>query len=579
MSSPVTSTSAEATKPELTLHVCEIQGNDLEGNGTSKMPISTPLKALEMAAGKPVEILVRKSLEDGYQPIAKAALKKAQKAYEQLLRKIQKQKESSEKDKAERAAKAKEEEEKLEAAKLITLTLDQSLPEAKKSKIGGLKALRNQRVVACGWVHRLRVQGKNLLFVVLRDGTGYLQVVLNGVLCQTYDALTLTVESTIRVYGTLKEVPEGKSAPDGHELEADYWEIIGKAPSGDDAFGTKLNTESGPDVLLDQRHLVLRGETASSILIMRSKVLKAFRDFFYSKDITEVTPPLMVQTQVEGGSTLFDFNYYGETSYLTQSSQLYLETCLASVGDVFCLTESFRAEKSHTRRHLSEYTHCEAELSYIDFNDLLTTIEDMILYVIDSVYTKDPVGKKIIDTLNPNFQPITKRFKRMEYTEAIQWLKDHNIKKDIVNEHGEKTGEEFYEFGDDIPESPERLMTDTIGEPILLCKFPAEIKSFYMKRCKDDNRLTESVDMLMPNVGEIVGGSMRITDLEELLAAYKREGIAPEPYYWFTDQRKYGTCEHGGFGLGIERFLAWLLNRYTVREVCLYPRFMGRCKP
>lgn len=185
--------------------------------------------------------------------------------------------------------------------------------------------------------------------------------VINGKICHTYDALTLTVESTVTLYGTIKVVPEGKTAPGGHELDVDYWEIIGKAPGGDEAFTNKFTSESSPDILLDQRHLVLRGDVASGCMKVRAAVLKSFRDYFASKSVTEVTPPLMVQTSVEGGSTLFAFNYYGQEAYLTQSSQLYLETCLPALGDVYCMTESFRAEKSLTRRHLSEFTHCEGK--------------------------------------------------------------------------------------------------------------------------------------------------------------------------------------------------------------------------
>ncbi|GBP92066.1 Asparagine--tRNA ligase, cytoplasmic [Eumeta japonica] len=158
----------------------------------------------------------------------------------------------------------------------------------------------------------------------------------------------------------------------------------------------------------------------------------------------------------------------------------------------------------------------------------------------------------------------------MTYVEALEYLRANHITKDDGN---------FYEFGDDIPEMPERKMTDAIGVPILLCKFPAEIKSFYMPRCKEDQRLTESVDVLMPGVGEIVGGSMRTWDYEALLEGYKREGIDPSPYYWYTDQRKFGSVPHGGYGLGLERFLCWLLNRHHIREVCLYPRFLDRCTP
>ncbi|KAI8924411.1 hypothetical protein BC831DRAFT_465799 [Entophlyctis helioformis] len=535
------------------------------------MPYRTLLRALEQAGGANAVFQVRKSIPDGYQPAAKAAVKKAVKLYDANVKKAAKAAETAA-AKAEEAKKnAVAEAARLEEAKSLVLVQDSSLPAAKKIRIRESTEHRGSRVQISGWVHRHRVQGKDMMFIVLRDGYGYIQCVLTGKQCHTYDALTLTLESTITVYGTIQTVPEGKTAPGGHELIADYWVIVGKAPGGDQAFTNQIAADSSPDILLDQRHLVIRGETASATLRVRALILKAFRDFFHSRHITEVSPPLMVQTQVEGGSTLFEFDYYGEKAYLTQSSQLYLETCLASVGDVYCLTDSFRAERSHTRRHLSEFTHCEAELSFITFEDLLSVIEDMLL--------DDPVSGPIIRELNPGFKRPQKPFRRMNYADAIQWLKDNGVKKDVLDENGVKIGEADYEFGEDIPESPERRMTDTIGEPILLCRFPAEIKSFYMKRCGDDARLTESVDVLMPNVGEITGGSMRISDLAELMEGYKREGIDPTPYYWFTDQRKYGTCEHGGFGLGIERLLAWLLNRYSVREVCLYPRFMGRCQP
>jgi asparaginyl-tRNA synthetase len=231
---------------------------------------------------------------------------------------------------------------------------------------------------------------------------------------------------------------------------------------------------------------------------------------------------------VEGGATLFGLPYYTEEAFLTQSSQLYLETCLPSMGDVYCIEKSFRAEKSLTRRHLAEYTHIEAELDYINFDDLLHHLEEVMCRVLE-VTLADPTVKQYILDLNPEFKIPERPFKRMKYSEAIDWLVENNI----PNEEGEP-----HKFGDDIAEAAERRMTDIINRPIFLTHFPAEIKAFYMLKDKTDSRVTESVDCLMPGVGEIVGGSMRIDQHEELMAAFAREQIDPTSYYWYTDQRK-----------------------------------------
>jgi asparaginyl-tRNA synthetase len=280
-------------------------------------------------------------------------------------------------------------------------------------------------------------------------------------------------------------------------------------------------------------------------------VLRAFRKAYAEQRCLEVTPPCMVQTQVEGGATLFSFDYYGQTAYLTQSSQLYLETCIPSLGDVFTVSPSFRAEKSLTRRHLSEYTHIEAELDFIEFPDLLSHLEEIICRVIDLVLSDSETAEMIKSlrksagedfknkdgfTAPGEFQRPTRPFRRMKYAEAIDWLNEH----DIPNEDGKP-----HAFGDDIAEAAERKMTDMLNVPIFLTHFPVEIKAFYMKKAPEDLRVTESMDVLMPGVGEIVGGSMRMEDYDELLAAYKREGIGAGPYYWYTDQRRYGTSPHG----------------------------------
>uniref|UniRef100_A0A8C8EH09 Asparagine--tRNA ligase, cytoplasmic n=1 Tax=Oncorhynchus tshawytscha TaxID=74940 RepID=A0A8C8EH09_ONCTS len=526
------------------LYVSDKEGNDRDGDGTERKPFKTSLRALTFAGKEPFPTIYVDSQKEGerWAVISKTQMKNVIKLF------AREQMKSDSKDKKE-AEDSERREKNLEEAKKITIENDPSLPEPKTVRSTIFSLVR-----------------KNLLFIVLRDGTGFLQCVLNNKLCQCYNALVLSTESTVALYGTVKQVPEGKQAPGGHELHCDFWELVGLAPAG--GADNLLNEESDVDVQLNNRHMMIRGENVSKILRVRSTVTQCFRDHFFARGYYEITPPTLVQTQVEGGSTLFNLNYFGEEAFLTQSSQLYLETCIPALGDTFCIAQSYRAEQSRTRRHLSEYTHIEAECPFMTYEDLLSRLEDLVCDVVDRVL-KSPAAS-LLYQVNPDFKPPKRPFKRMNYSEAIIWLKEHDIKKDDGT---------YYEFGEDIPEAPERLMTDAIGETILLCRFPAEIKSFYMQRCPEDRRLTESVDVLMPNVGEIVGGSMRIWDAEELLEGYKREGIDPTPYYWYTDQRKYGTCPHGGYGLGLERFLTWLLNRHHIRDVCLYPRFIQRCRP
>ncbi|XP_063863440.1 asparagine--tRNA ligase, cytoplasmic-like [Scylla paramamosain] len=562
MAEQLSDTMAQATLGEI--YSSEKHGSDETGDGTEATPYKTALQAMRKAGKEPFPTIYVDSKEENekYTVIAKSQLKKLTKLWKDECKKLEARLQK-EKEDEEKRAKA------LEEARKITITEDKSLPAATCIKIRSSKDHRNQRVKVFGWVHRLRRQGKNMMFIVLRDGTGFMQCVLTDRLCQTYEAVILNTESSVVLYGLLQEVPEGKEAPGGHELQVDYWELVGGSPAG--GAEAEINQLSNPDVQLDKRHLMLRGEKLlqGKVLRLRSILMKAFVDHYTDRGYEWVSPPALVQTQCEGGSTLFDFSFFGEKAYLTQSSQLYLETCLPSFGDVFCIEQSYRAEQSRTRRHLASYTHVEAECPFIKFSDLLDRIEDLVCDVVDRVM-KHPVGSQLMKDLHPEFVAPTRPFYRMTYADAIKYLKEH----DITKEDGT-----FYEFGEDIPEMPERKMTDKIGKPILLNSFPAGIKAFYMSRCADDHSLTESVDLLMPNVGEIVGGSMRMHDHQELMEAYKGAGLDPKPYYWYTDQRLYGTTPHGGYGLGLERFLCWLANRYHIREATLYPRFVGRCTP
>nr|QBH73673.1 aspartyl-tRNA synthetase [Eurycantha calcarata] len=547
--------------PEGEIFTSESTGSDENGDGTSSKPFKTVLKAMHHAGKEPFPVIYVDSKEEGqkYIEAAKSQLKKIQKIWVRENHKAADKLKKEEEDLEKRAK-------NLEEAKKIVIKEDSNLPKAICVKIHNCVDYRGKRVKISGWVHRLRRQGKQLMFITLRDGNGFLQCVLNDLLCQTYEALVLSTESSVLLFGTVKPVPEGKNAPGGHELQVDYWELIGLAPPG--GADSILNENALPDVQLDNRHIMIRGENTSRILKMRSVITQMFREHFFSRGYCEVTPPTLVQTQCEGGATLFNLNFFGEKAFLTQSSQLYLETCIPAMGDVFCIAQSYRAEQSRTRRHLAEYTHVEAEFPFITYDDLLDRIEDTICDVVNRVL-ETPMGGLVAE-LNPGFQPPKKPFLRMNYADAIKFLKENNITKEDGS---------FYEFGEDIPEMPERQMTDKINKPIMLCRFPVPIKSFYMSKCPEDPRVTESVDVLLPGVGEILGGSMRIWDYDELLAGYKRENIDPTPYYWYTDQRKYGSCPHGGYGLGLERFLCWLLNRYHIREVCLYPRFLERCTP
>lgn len=462
---------------------------------------------------------------------------------------------------------------RLEKVRAVVMARDDSLPPALQVKVRALEPCVGKRVKVFGWVQNLRQDGKKLWFVDLRDGTGFVQVVFTGVMCQTYEAATLCREASIAVYGTWVRDDNGraKGSFPGYELRADFWELVGSSSPDFEALFSK---DSSVDIMMNQRHLVMRGSKTSSILRMRSLITQCFREHFFAEGYEEVCPPTLVNTQCEGGSSLFHFDYFGEPGYLTQSSQLYLETAIPAVGDCFCVLPSYRAEKSQTRRHLAEFHHIEAERPFITFEVLLDTIENLVGDVLDRVAKKISANTDtyLRATGGKPMPTLERPFMRMTYEDALVYCREHKIYKDPETET-------HFEFGDDIPEKPEREMTDRINKPILLMKFPASLKSFYMQKCDDDKRLTESVDLLLPGVGEVVGGSMRMWDFEELMNAYKREGMDPAPYYWYTDQRKFGTCPHGGYGLGLERFICYLLHIHHIRDSCLYPRYRGRISP
>ncbi|MFQ5979085.1 MAG: asparagine--tRNA ligase [Candidatus Heimdallarchaeota archaeon] len=415
-----------------------------------------------------------------------------------------------------------------------------------------------------GWIHHIRKQGK-LFFLVLRDSTGLIQAVLKpGLTDEAALALVqdLARESVIELVGQVREDPRAPYAR--MEIQASSVNVISRSSP---EIEHELRPDSGVDVLLDKRHLVLRGEKTRQIMHFRAETLRSFRDYYHRCNFVEVTPPTIVQTEVEGGSTLFKLKYFDEDAYLTQSSQLYLETVLPALGDCYCMLSSYRAEKSRTRRHLTEYTHLEAELAFCEFEGLLVHLEDLIVSVASNLFQR---CQDLIHQLNPGFSPPQKPFRRLPYGEMIELLQKEGISKQDGS---------YYEWGEDVPEEPERALVDRLGEPVFLTRFPKHMKAFYMPPAEDDPQVTYSADLLLPTVGETIGASQRIHDLAVLEQRIEEFGLDLSPYYWYLDLRKYGTVPHSGYGLGIERFIQWMLNLDHIREACLYPRLINRAKP
>jgi asparaginyl-tRNA synthetase len=415
-------TAALAIEPKTaTIYIDEDAGKDeTTQQGTEDAPFKSIHFAYIQTKGEAKEYLTRKAAASGadeaaqaaakkWKPATKSALKKAASLFEQHKKKQARELELA----ADRKKKEEEQQKKFEEAKKVVIEEDKSLPEAVKIKldeVGDHIKLRKAdseskgtRVRVLGRVHRVRKQKENM-FIELRDGYGIMQVLLQGKLTQTYDALLLARETSMEIFGEMYEVPEGSSAPLNRELHADFYKVPShwRAAGGDDAITNRVQKDTEHATLLDLRHLTLRGDVASSVMLVRDAVEFAFNQAYKESRIRKVSPPALVQTQVEGGATLFKFDYYGADAYLTQSSQLYLETCLPSLGDVYCIEKSFRAEKSLTRRHLSEYTHVEAELDFINFNDLLDHVEHMICRVLEIIMA-DPVIAEKVKKLNPEF--------------------------------------------------------------------------------------------------------------------------------------------------------------------------------
>ena len=403
-----------------------------------------------------------------------------------------------------------------------------------------------------GWVYRVRkLKGK--VFVFLRDASGHMQVILD--LAKTPEAEKLTQESSLEVSGDLKA---DERAPGGAELHATSLKIHQVAE--------RFPIEGGESeaFLLDNRHLWLRAQEQNAIMKVRDTVFQSARDYFHEEGFYEVTPPLIVGGAVEGGSTLFEMKYFDGTAFLSQSAQLHLEAMCFNLEKVFSFSDSFRAEKSRTRRHLAEFTHLEGEMAWMGQEENMQVQEGLVKAMVKGVMEKNPKELQALGRKNPKeLEAFLGDFERIKYQEAL----------DIMNKDKVPM-----KWGDDFGADEERVLTKHFDKPFFITGFPREIKAFYMRSDPTDPRVVLGADLLAPEgYGEIIGGSERELDIQSMKD--RLGNIDTKPYEWYFDLRRYGSVQHSGFGLGIERVIMWLCKLEHIRDTIPFPRVLNRAYP
>jgi asparaginyl-tRNA synthetase len=428
------------------------------------------------------------------------------------------------------------------------------------SRISELPSHAGETVSVRGWVTHLRSSGK-VAFVVLRDGTGLLQAVLvkSSVSPETWTRFgQLTQETSIEVEG---EVRPDARAPGGFELAVNGLSIYGASPI-DYPIQPK---EHGIDFLLDNRHFWLRTPRQRAIARVRSEVEQAIRDFFYERDFTLVDTPILTSASGER-SGLFSTEYFDEgTAYLAQTGQLYGEAAAAAFGKIYCFGPTFRAEKSKTRRHLSEFWMVEPEVAFNDSEDNMRLQEEFVSYIVARVLERRQPELNELERDLSKLESIKAPFPRVNYSDAVK----------ILQSKGSSVT-----WGDDLGAEDEAILVQDQDRPVFIYNYPKQAKAFYMKENPDDPRTVLCDDLLAPEgYGEIIGGSQREDDHDKLLARIKAENLPVEAYNWYLDLRKYGTFVHSGFGLGLERTVAWISGIHHIRESIAFPRTMHRLKP
>ncbi len=426
-------------------------------------------------------------------------------------------------------------------------------------RIADIGKYESCEVQLCGWVYNKRSSGK-LHFIQLRDGSGIIQcVVFKGdVEPDVFERCSqLQQESSLVVSGVVRK---DERSPIGFELGVVRVELVGE--SGEYPITPK---EHGVSFLLDHRHLWLRSSRPHAILKVRSEICKACRDFMEERDFTLIDAPIFTPAACEGTSTLFETDYFDQKAYLTQSGQLYMEAAAMAFGNVYCFGPTFRAEKSKTRRHLTEFWMIEPEMAYCDLDGDMRIAEEFVYYIVQRVLERRREELKVLERDIDKLEKISLPFPRLSYDEALVQLRA--LGSDI-------------EWGADLGGDDETLLSEQYDAPILVHRYPLDVKAFYMKEDPDDSRLALCVDMLAPEgYGEIIGGGQREDELAVLERKINEHELPPEAFQWYTDLRRYGTVPHAGFGMGIERVVAWLCGLKHVRETIPFPRMLQRLYP
>jgi asparaginyl-tRNA synthetase len=426
--------------------------------------------------------------------------------------------------------------------------------------IEDIGAHEGEEVTIYGWLHNRRSSGK-IHFLILRDGSGFIQAVMSKATVgeDMFKAADhLSQETSVIVTGTARA---DKRAPSGYEIDVKDLQVVGE--SHDYPITPK---EHGVDYLLDRRHLWIRSERQQAILRVRHEIINAVRDFFNDRGFVLTDTPIFTPAACEGTTTLFPVEYFeDQKAYLTQSGQLYVEANAMALGRVYSFGPTFRAEKSKTRRHLTEFWMVEPEMAYAGLDDVMNLAEDLIVSVVARVLDKRQRELKVLERDVTKLENVQKPFPRITYDEAVKTLQGKGLQ---------------IEWGGDFGGPDETMLSEQYDRPVLVHRYPSAVKPFYMKPDPERAEVALGVDVLAPEgYGEIIGGGERLADLDLLLQRIKEHNLPQESFEWYLDLRRYGSVPHGGFGMGIERVVAWICKLEHVRETIPYPRMLYRIYP